>query len=110
MAARHFADIGEREKVYKLKVKIKQAFRRAQETGEYKTISTTQSIKTSDLENETRDFFGVSISDTFNLFTINEQKCFHCFSKNKKETLCFLLWYKISLPQPIHPKEEANVS
>lgn len=69
MAARHFADIGEREKVYKLKVKIKQAFRRAQETGEYKTISTTQSIKTSDLENETRDFFGVSISDTFNLFS-----------------------------------------
>ena len=44
MAAKHYANIGERKKVYHLKVKIKNAFKEAGSSGEFKTISTTQSV------------------------------------------------------------------
>jgi len=57
MAAWHYANIGEREKVYHLKVKIKNAFKEAACSNEFKTISTTQSIPLEQLEEETKDFF-----------------------------------------------------
>lgn len=79
-AAKHYADIGEREKVYYLKVKIKQAFKDADKFGEFKTISTTQSIPLNQLEEETKAFFKDNIEDTFALvsrsadFIINRKK------------------------------------
>lgn len=80
LAAQHYANIGEREKVYGLKVKIKNAFKAAGSSGEFKTISTTQSIPLEQLENETKDFFKESIGDTFATvshssdFIINKEK------------------------------------
>ena len=56
LAAKHYANIGEREKVYHLKVKIKNAFKDAGSSGEFKTISTTQSVSVEQLEKETKDF------------------------------------------------------
>lgn len=79
-AAKHYADIGEREKVYYLKVKIKQAFKDADKFGEFKTISTTQSIPLNQMEEETKAFFKDDIEDTFALvsrsadFIINKKK------------------------------------
>lgn len=66
MAAQHFVDIGERAKVYDLKVKIKKAFRDANKLGEYKTVSSPQSISIVQLEQETIDFFGTTIEESFN--------------------------------------------
>lgn len=65
LAAKHYANIGEREKVYHLKVKIKNAFKDAGSSGEFKTISTTQSVSVEQLEKETKNFFKESIEDTF---------------------------------------------
>lgn len=79
-AAKHYADIGEREKVYYLKIKIKQAFKDADKFGEFKTISTTQSIPLNQMEEETKAFFKDDIEDTFALvsrsadFIINKKK------------------------------------
>jgi len=64
MAAWHYANIGEREKVYHLKVKIKNAFKDAASSEEFKTISTTQSIPVEQLEEETKDFFKDSVDTT----------------------------------------------
>lgn len=66
MAVQHFVNIGEREKVYELKIKIKSAFRDAKESGEYKTASTTQSISIEQLEKDTLIFFSNTIEETFN--------------------------------------------
>lgn len=80
LAAKHYANIGEREKVYHLKVKIKNAFKDAGSSGEFKTISTTQSVSVEQLEKETKDFFKESIEDTFvtvshsSDFVINKEK------------------------------------
>ena len=80
LAAKHYANIGEREKVYHLKVKIKNAFKDAGSSGEFKTISTTQSVSVEQLEKETKDFFKESIEDTFATvshssdFIINKEK------------------------------------
>lgn len=80
LAAKHYANIGEREKVYHLKVKIKNAFKDAGSSGEFKTISTTQSVPLEQLEKETKDFFKESIEDTFATvshssdFIINKEK------------------------------------
>ncbi|MCI5614114.1 MAG: hypothetical protein MR356_07220 [Agathobacter sp.] len=45
------------KKVYHLKVKIKNAFKEAGSSGEFKTISTTQSVSVEQLEKDTKDFF-----------------------------------------------------
>lgn len=80
LAAKHYANIGEREKVYHLKVKIKNAFKDAERSGEFKTISTTQSVSVEQLKKETKDFFKESIEDTFAIvshssdFIINKEK------------------------------------
>lgn len=80
LAAKHYANIGEREKVYHLKVKIKNAFRDAGSSGEFKTISTTQSVPLEQLEMETKYFFKESIEETFAIvshssdFIINKEK------------------------------------
>lgn len=66
MAVQHFVNIGEREKVYELKIKIKRAFRDAKESGEYETVSSTQSISIEHLEKDTLSFFGNTIKETFN--------------------------------------------
>lgn len=80
MAAWHYANIGERKKVYNLKVKIKSTFKNAASSNEYKTISTTQSIPVKQLEEETKEFFKDSIDATLaavsysNAFIINIEK------------------------------------
>ena len=65
LAAKYYADIGEREKVYHLKVKIKDAFKNAENSGEFKTISATQSVSVEQLEKRTKGFFKENIEDTF---------------------------------------------
>lgn len=77
LAAKHYANIGEREKVYYLKVKIKNAFKDAGSSGEFKTISTTQSVPLKQLEKETKDFFKENIEDT--LVTVS-----HCSDWNNR--------------------------
>lgn len=80
LAAKHYANMGEREKVYHLKVKIKNAFKDAGSSGEFKTISTTQSVSVEQLEKETKDFFKESIEVIFatvshsSKFIINKEK------------------------------------
>ncbi len=80
MAAWHYANIGEREKVYHLKIKIKEAFREASNSNEYKTISTTQSIPVAELEEEIKDIIKEDVKDTLNLvshgrdFILNKDK------------------------------------
>lgn len=80
LAAKHYVNIGERKKVYHLKVKIKNAFKDAESYGEFKTLSTTQSIPLEQLEEETKDFFKDNIEDTFAIvshsgdFVINKEK------------------------------------
>jgi hypothetical protein len=68
-AARHFVDIGEREKVYYLKVKIKNALKDASNAGEFKTVSSTHSMPIEQLQRETADFFGNNIDETFDRFS-----------------------------------------
>lgn len=74
LAAKHYANIGEREKVYHLKVKIKDAFKNAESSGEFKTISTTQSVSVEQVEKRTKGFFKKNIEDTF--ATVNHSRDF----------------------------------
>lgn len=80
LAAKHYVNIGEREKVYHLKVKLKNAFKDAESSGEFETISTTQSVSLEQLEKETEEFFKENIEDTFETvshssdFIINKEK------------------------------------
>lgn len=80
LAAKHYANIGEREKVYHLKVKIKNAFKDADSSNEFKTVSATQSIPLKQMEEETKEFFEDSIEKTFALvshssdFIIDKEK------------------------------------
>ena len=61
-------------------MKIKNAFKEAGSSGEFKTISTTQSVSVEQLEKDTKDFFKESIEDTFATvshssdFIINKEK------------------------------------
>ena len=93
LAAKHYANIGEREKVYHLKVKIKDAFKNAESSGEFKTISTTQSVSVEQMEKETKDFFKESIEDTFATlshsidFVINKEKIMLQATEQAKNSL-----------------------
>lgn len=93
LAAKHYANIGEREKVYHLKVKIKDAFKNAESLGEFKTISTTQSVSVEQMEKETKGFFKESIEDTFATvshsrnFVINKEKIMFQATEQAKNLL-----------------------
>lgn len=79
LAAEYYANIGQQEKVSHLKVKIKEALKAAKSSGEFKTISTTQSIPIEELEKKTKDFFKDSIEETFKIvshsidFVVNKE-------------------------------------
>ncbi|SHH59691.1 DUF4209 domain-containing protein [Clostridium grantii] len=73
-AAEHYVNIGEREKVYHMKVKIKRALKKATKDGEFKAISTTQSIEIKQLEKKTVDFFKDDIEST--LATVSHSSYF----------------------------------
>jgi len=68
-AIRHFANIGEREKVYNLKIKIKNTFKAADVSGEFKTISTDYTITKEQLEDETVEFFKSTVNENFKSFS-----------------------------------------
>jgi len=63
-AVQHFINIGKNELVHNLKVKIKESYKLAKENGEYKTISTTQSITKEDLEKYIAPFIGATASES----------------------------------------------
>lgn len=65
-AVQHFINIGKNELVHNLKVKIKESYKLAKENGEYKTISTTQSIAKEELEKYIAPFIGATASESLN--------------------------------------------
>lgn len=66
MAASHYANIGARMKVYKLKTKIKEILKLAETNGEYKTISSTQSVPVEELKEFSKAYIKDTINETLN--------------------------------------------
>lgn len=86
LAAWHYANIGEREKVYYLKIRIKESFKAASDSGEFKTISTTQSIPVENLQEEAKDFIKGTVEETFKIVSHSSDFILNCERIKSKAT------------------------